>query len=805
MSIRRPLARLLLSLACAGVLFARNAETADLSKLPANRWVTLMDDEPGIIANSARFLWLPELNRGFLWPEYDYGSRHVDYQTHAQIHLFDPSANAWSHTATTTPDAIRTPQGDGVGLEYVWLEGLKRVLVLDTRNERGEARAPHVHSWLLDPKTGDWEPLTSDEPLRMCDISTDFHPVPFHNGLDRPRYGWLCYDGHNREAVLIGGSGTFGRVSKTPVAVEPGDWIYDETAEPKHLRRVLKSESGKRIEARRWSPANCGTWVFSEKDRQWRAIDQPIDEQPPGRILNAAVYHAGAKKIVLFGGENHQRVLADTWVYDCKTRRWRLAEPQRSPPARAAHALVYVPDQQVVLLAGGYDADWNPRTDTWIYRVETNEWTRLDLEIPAAGYYATADYAAGPGAVILCPHTRPRGRWPQPWAEKTTLLALKLDAATAPTAGIEPRDVHPSHHLVDEVPLPNVWRSKEENPPQDPEQVRRQLASLPANTWVLRQPPMSPKAKQWGSYAYDARTHRAYAWGGGHYGWIGADVDEYDVLTNRWLIMDDPVNYKKLWRHPQAHNAPGPSFQGWKLMGTHARKSYGVDVRSDTLITLNGDVYSLAEQRYVTRISPCPSEGGLGGQFAVVTTPHGLYGFSAAETGRLLRANVPAFRWEPIAAGGPSHHQESNHLCYDSKRDRLVYFGASRERAGEIWTFDFKTKTWRREEIQGRTLENPLGDSTYVPELDAALLAFAPGRGEPEQLYLYKLAEHRWYTAPAPYQGEPLFSKTTGRDSSPFHDRDLGVVVRLVHENRSGPVFVLVMRIEPDKLEMKPL
>src|SRR5690606_14429638 len=111
----------------------------------------------------------------------------------------------------------------------------------------------------------------------------------------------------------------------------------------------------------------------------------------------------------------------------------------------------------------------------------------------------------------------------------------------------------------------------------------------------------------------------------------------------------------------------------------------------------------------------CPGKYSVSTQVSFVSTPHGLYGYS---TGTLARANVKEGQWDVVATGGPEHH-EYHHLCYDSRRDRFLYFAAKPK---QIWSFDFKTKAWNQEEPAGPMPPALTGDSTYIPEIDAALL-----------------------------------------------------------------------------------
>ncbi|KKL93343.1 hypothetical protein LCGC14_1875620, partial [marine sediment metagenome] len=403
-------------------------------------------------------------------------------------------------------------------------------------------------------------------------------------------------------------------------------------------------------------------------------------------------------------------------------------------------------------------------------------------------------------AVLFMP-SNPRGGK----NKKTVVLGLKLDLATAPTAAPpKPTDEKLSYHCKHtrwSSPLPEEWRSPA-NAPGDPGARRDELAKLPANTWVLRKPPMQVRARQWGKYIYDRRTHKGYAWGGGHYGYIGAEVSEYDVLTNRWRSMDDPVNYKLPWRHPSGGATPGTSFQGWRLMGTHARKSYAVDALSDSVITLHGDVFSIRHNRFVSNMGRAARNAGLSGQEAYVYTPHGVYSYHVprgAKQGLLQRANVAAGKWEQVAVGGPAGHIEYDVLCHDTKRNRLIYL---KHKDAAVWAFDFKSKKWARIDPAGKAPKSIAGDSTYVEDLDAVMVVFAEGKRADPKMYFFRLDEKTWHTAP--YVGEKVGWYGT-LNNSPFYDPMLKLFVRLTHYSRDRFVEVAVMRLDVEKLKLSPL
>ena len=779
-------------------LLAVAALAASAAEPPVNTWTPLGDGTypppkgswPDMIGPA--LCWIADRDMGLVAPilTETEGKTEPGYR---KISFEDPKWSFVPGKIPAVPDMWDSPKG------YAYLPGLKKVLFVKQEwwwSPKKQATA----GWLMDPADASWEPLVS--PLSMSDRFADYNSAPSaagpavesaqKDGLRLPIWGAMAFDAHNKEAVSFGGGGVWGRVGKEKEKVAAGDWIFDEAA--KRVRRLTADDGGKITEARKWYPGHCGTWLFPEAEKKWRALEQPLGQQPSGRILPGMAYDAGEKKIVLFGGDDLARCLGDTWVYDCQTRTWNEAKPKVAPTARAGHALVYVPGQKVILLAGGYAGGWVPLKDVWVFQTAKGEWTCLALDLPAPAVHASADYDPKRGLVVMAayPGTRGNGKIP--------VLTLKLDVAAAAKAQPEPADPKSVYHCKaggkGGADLPDEWLAGAAAP-EDPAKIRAELKALPANVWKQLKPPKSVRERSWGWYPYDIRTHRAFAWGGGHTAYPGAEISEYDVLTNRWRGMADPTNYNPVWLHGMVSGPPGVSFGGWSLLPTHARKSYGVDPLSDSLVTYVGDVYSLKHHMFVGNIGICPGNYNASTQVAFVTAPHGLYGYS---TGLLARADCKGGHWEEIAKGGPPSHDEHCFLVYDSKRDRLVYFYPN----AKVWVFDFAAKAWSEEKPEGKTPPSAFGDGTYVPEFDAVLLVFAEGKDGPEKLYFYKCAEKKWYTAPS--EGDKFAGVHNGpRDWSPHYDPEMGLVVRVTPTGFKTWLNIHVMRLDPAGLKLSPV
>jgi hypothetical protein len=773
--------------------------TVEAEEPSRNQWHVISDKPESTRKGHARLLWLQGLKKGFIWKNdvpNDPGAR-----TDAPFHLLDWSTKTWEARPSQFPEGSHIAPGLLFN-SCVWLPDVKKVLCLIDQPSRWASLRYTSVCWLLDPGTGTWESIGDD--LSMTHKQEDYNPSGGFVDSRVPLFGMLVYDGHNREAVLVGGGGTWGRVTPGEVPVKVFDWIYDESATPKHIRKLLPEDQGQIAKARRWFPAHCGTWTFSRGE--WQPIAQSLEKQPSGRVLPSAAYDAGEKKIVLFGGDDDQRCLRDTWIYDCRTRTWTKVDPETSPPARAGQAMVYDSGQGVIVMAGGYGPGWKPLKDTWIFKTRDLRWSKLKTELPKTGLYGSAAYLPDEERILVTT-SRESG---QP-----ALLALRLDLASV-QLDKAPQDNPSPYHCKNITkwagPVREDFESPQNKPDLTPEEGRQFLAALPANAWVKRDQPLKVRARQWGSYVYDVKTHSGFAWGGGHFGYSASEVSQYDLLTNRWYSMTP--TFKRRWNH-EGGSSPGPHFAGFGKM-FHARKSYAVDPLSDTVITHRGDVYSIKHRTFVKNVGNCPGDWSMGSpQVTYVSTPHGLYAFHkgvrGTGTGELYQARVDDVGWTLVAKGGPPLHEEHNHMCYDAKRDRLVYFFAGTkysqpsEGAAWIWIFDFKEKSWSEERVVGKRPPVVLGDSTYVPKLDSALMVFNAGDGE--RLWFYHLGRHRWYTSS--YRGDPFprDGNTSGRDVSPFYDPELGVVVRIGHHGaeREGPVHVYVMRLDPDTLKLADL
>lgn len=711
----------------------------------------------------------------------------------AKKNLFSPLKKSLSELPLSYPSDY-SPHSWHFGFnptQNIYLPNRKKILFAQIQHHHRSKGRDIIASWYMDPATGKWEVAMrnfwmSERPESVCKVKPGrgTNPVPL--------WGRLVYDAHNHEALLFGGSAVWGRTSKAKIDVKEGDWVVEEGALPRRITAADKITS-----ARRWFPGRAGTWLFSEKTETWTPLAQPLQQQPPARIFPGMAYVPNQKKILLFGGDNQTRCLDDTWIYDCVKKEWSRIQTQGAPLARAAHGMVYVEDQDVVLITGGYGGGWKGLKDTWTFDLKSRRWHRLELDLPSLGSYCSAVYHARNKTTYAVSFARPRGNSKLPSTfyslKLNTMIAKKIAPASAP----EKKSAY--HSLTAKnvyAPLPGEWpRSKEDLKPG-------WIEKLPANEWVLQKPPVNVPLRGWGIYIYDTRSHQGFAWGGGHCCYPGAAIHTYRLLEKRWVGMKDPDLFCPVFHHGLAGGPGGATFSGWTPLDTHARKSYAVDPVTNTVVTIFGDVFSIETRQFIKRIPMyLPRNTNMSTQESYVTTPHGIYAHNATPGGKTFfcRLDVKKGKWDVVAITTKSGigHNEHNHMTYDSKRDRILYFTSGLGKApGKVWAFTLKTKELLREEPNGKSPHKLLGDSTYIPDMDAALLVHSG------KLWFYKCAEKKWYFAP--YRGNKrLGSNASGRDHSPIYDPKLKVVIRFTgHPTEHRKVGVSLMRLEPKTLEL---
>ena len=92
---------------------------------------------------------------------------------------------------------------------------------------------------------------------------------------------------------------------------------------------------------------------------------------PFGRYNAAASYLAGTG-LIMFGGQNLNTILTETWLWTNASKNWVLQTPATVPQARINHAMASSPTQVLMFGGQGTNSQFN---DTWSYAA--GNWTQL--------------------------------------------------------------------------------------------------------------------------------------------------------------------------------------------------------------------------------------------------------------------------------------------------------------------------------------------------------------------------------------------------------------------------------------------
>ncbi len=116
------------------------------------------------------------------------------------------------------------------------------------------------------------------------------------------------------------------------------------------------------------------TWAYMSNRSAW--TKQYISGAPSPRGRHAMVYDTRNKVFILFGGTDGSRLFNDTWVYDLRSNRWTKKSPEISPSARSNNTMTFDTMNGVVILFGGDDEN-GFLNDTWTYHLLSDTWLRL--------------------------------------------------------------------------------------------------------------------------------------------------------------------------------------------------------------------------------------------------------------------------------------------------------------------------------------------------------------------------------------------------------------------------------------------
>jgi hypothetical protein len=541
------------------------------------------------------------------------------------------------------------------------------------------------------------------------DLAPDTHPEQVLGGI--LLWSSMCYDRSAKKFVLFGGGN---------IQSDPGD---------------------------------PGTWTYSPADNRWVQL-KPV-RRPPARANSRLVYDPLDRKVVLFGGDRLDRLVADTWVFDTAKMIWEERKPALSPSPRGGHALLWLPRAKKVLLLGGYTYTSTTEyvasiyralsMEAWTYDVTADRWDLVgrwekSAEAPSgpSNFFLSATVDDDDNVLVLDAKN-------QAWTCRFDVA--RLGAAAAEKFGT------PAGATVRRAGSHDPDWYREGVPPADPSKVANELKDLPANRWVVRPTPKRPGMNMdWGSAVFDTAHDLILRFSGGHSAYSGTAPQIYDVKTDRYSLPfapEYPLEY--VYSNDQVRGEW--SFQGRPWMTGHTYKSTGYDPN------LKGLVFAPHEHTYlfdpVTKEwSRLPGKNPYRPDFYVVTvcaTPAGAIVWGDAhDAGKagLWRLDATSKTWKSLPLTGelPAKSPDRHGMVYYAKRDRLLLFSDTGPKKGNVVAYELKTgeAKWLDPAGADRAMVH-YRETAYIPVADIVLIG---GRVKDEkggwQWLAYDCAANAW-------------------------------------------------------------
>ncbi len=622
-------------------------------------------------------------------------------------------------------------------------------------------------------------------------------------------YGCAAYDHHGGRFYFHGSGVTWSyapaerRWAGIETATHPardagGPVLWSSMCYDSTRKQLVLFGGGNATTAR----GDVGTWTFDPASKTW--TDLKLETQPPPRANSRLAFDAAAEVTVLFGGDQLDQLLADTWVFDGKG--WQERKPDLSPSPRAGHAVLWMPRSKKLLLLGGYDYDsgggyhgqyYKSRPlDAWTYDAEADRWGLVAVygngkSVPPNCSNGFLKAAVGDGDVVAIFDQR-GGTW------LCRMDTVRVDGAGTARHGVKPGAVARRERFYD----PD-WYAKD-IPAADLAKTAAEYAALPVNRWVRRNPPKVPRPNMdWGSAMYLHGLDVIARFSGGHCAYSGTAPQVFDPRTNRWSIPFAP-------EFPMDHcnsdgGVPGEwSFKGRPWMPGHTWKATGVDKSGKRLVYLGRsytwffDPEKKAWERSEAKHPPRDVR-----KATVCWTPKGAAVLNCGRGGSkasLFLIDDATGEWKPMPVKGTLPHTAIDCLStvYDSKRDRILIIAPTqKDRPGSVAAYDMKTGEAKWLDPAGRAKAvSRMRESVYIPEHDMVMTG-GRVRGPDGKLVwaLYDCAANKWRVCDFPGD-DPL----SNRGKKAAHSVSMG----MMYDTRRKLIWVVDTNSQLTVLKFDP-
>lgn len=516
-----------------------------------------------------------------------------------------------------------------------------------------------------------------------------------------------------------------------------------------------------------------GTWVYEPASTSWRKV---TGAEPVPRSYAALVTEPERNQALLFGGDQLDRLLADTWTFDFATEKWTQHSPPLSPSPRAGHRLLYLPQAKATVLLGGwthssttdYVSDPYARLpwEVWRFDFATHSWvlikhfteTTPDFGPSVTNGSFTFAAAVGVDDVAVLHY---KGGYPSDQTRGET-WAIKLDVSAADTTGTATWGVDAGATTTRTGRYDPAWYADAGLPDAGELAANQQrIVDAPDNQWLAIAAPNRPSTNHdWGTAAIDGEQHQLLRWSGGHSAWSGTDVLHYRLADNRFAIGYRPeLVFERTFTNDQMPGHWSPRGRPW--MGVHTYKMYTYSSALHRMVIYkNPYTYFYDSSPGVMEFDLARIKQDLGGSQYVNTlteTPTGLIAWTPQGLFTLESRSGPWVQLKPTAIAGaqlPEQSPDRQTAVYDPTGNRLLCFATTGTAKGEVYAYSFADNTLRALNPVGKaqvaaSMQEFVRESALLPSLGLVMFAIdfqtpADVTAKVKRVPVYDVANNRW-------------------------------------------------------------
>jgi hypothetical protein len=497
-------------------------------------------------------------------------------------------------------------------------------------------------------------------------------------------------------------------------------------------------------------------WTYRLGTGRWTRLPT-TGPRPRMRRGHSLVLDPDHQRLVLFGGWDGDKFLADVWEFSLKDLSWREVTPAGpGPSARSEHSAIFDVRRNSLIIFGGYD-DQDLQNEVWSLSFSgVPRWTRLEAlgDAPRARHSASLSYDRDHDRAILV------GGWDGQFEMDTWILSLGPTVSwrhLLPTGSIPaPRKDHQAEY----VPTRNeIWVFGGQS---DETLGDVNILSLDGGgAWRSAAPEgLAPRPRRDSGMALDPLSNRVLLYGGWNAG----------SLNDLWALS---LNQAPAWTQLQPRLLPPPAA------GIPDPRRAVID--GDRLILVTGTqgvwttaLASLVDWAPLLVVGDRPP---LRGASVIFDAEHRCiitFGGVERRPGQIDAASNDVWAlslggensWVRLSPSGalppPREHHDA---IYDPARHRMITFGGYEfdystghsEYRNDTWALSLSGEpTWTQLEPSGPLPEARFGHSTiYDPDNDRMLVF---GGIVPVSLYGADLRNDLWALA---LDGEGAWSNIT--------------------------------------------